>query len=372
MDTSIPIGRDAVERKIKLIKKFVNRLGVAGLTESHKKELGEAAGRFEAALLTASRDLSLKPVDSITSNCSDIGAVDNWDDLCQNVLCDLNLSGAVNSVADALVKSKSYLDWVDSRGSLRHSRHFFRGEHKMGRPLVSRRGREFRNLNLNVTEARKVTEREVDDIKKFQKLWKERDIEAHEDDLSRFHDLDPMDSTWWSLMQHYDQNNGTRLLDVTSSLLSGLYFACVSKDGKIDRTEDGILYLFHERGMNARLMYKGARNDFEDDVPDTWDKMFDYEHEGTPRLYIPYQLSESVKSQGGAFLWWPKFDAPYPNPLFCLRISGHSKERIVRELLAYGVNPKFIMSYPRGADAQEALFKDLGLEPRPYEEIPDA
>lgn len=47
-------------------------------------------------------------------------------------------------------------------------------------------------------------------------------------------------------MQHHNEKFGTRLLDITSSIYTGLYFACIGWKGEIDSVNDGILYSFYD------------------------------------------------------------------------------------------------------------------------------
>lgn len=45
-------------------------------------------------------------------------------------------------------------------------------------------------------------------------------------------------------MQHYDDNYGTRMIDVTTSLYCALFFASADWDGTVDSSVDGKLYMF--------------------------------------------------------------------------------------------------------------------------------
>ena len=279
-------------------------------------------------------------------------------------MADIDKSSKVHSVADALVKLRWFLGAIDN--TLSNSRHFFRGEHRIGRPLLSRQGRISFKANEAFEDPKQVSDREVTDLKEFQTRWKDGDLEVHPDDASRFQHIKSSDSSWWSLMQHYDTcGNATRMPDVTASFLSGLYFSCVSWGGSIVPEEEGVLYLFHE-GQGERVMFEGAAGEFEDDVPCAWEDMFRTPYD-VPTLYIPGVLNERLKIQRGAFLFWHDFHKPFPGGLRYLVVSGDSKEMIVRELLNYGISPRLFVGGNRGEEAQKVLFAQLGLELRKYD-----
>ena len=144
-------------------------------------------------------------------------------------------------------------------------------------------------------------------------------------------------------MQHYRRaNDRTRLLDITSSVFAGLYFATAEEVDERQAPMDGVLYLISDENFGGRFHYAEAKQDWEDLESDNLHTFFNAKHVDIPRLLLTQHENERLKTQMGAFLWWPRFTEPYPRKLPYLRISASKKKKIRLELRSYGIDEEYI------------------------------
>ena len=157
-------------------------------------------------------------------------------------------------------------------------------------------------------------------------------------------------------MQHYDRGEGTRLLDLTTSLMAALLFACVDwESGTIDASADGVIYLW-PAGNNTNVDDFLLRS-----MPDTAEALFS-QHPDAPHQILNPPHNERSKAQSGAFMWWPRFweDAPYPEPYY-LRVVASAKGDIVSDLLSMGFGPKEAVRGKKGLENERSLRAQLGF-----------
>jgi len=262
-------------------------------------------------------------------------------------LCDILMSDSVVSVSDAMIKTTAFLQTLTSSVEFGKKRYLFRGQSNINYALIPRLGRVLaENIKTGSvtppTNLLTATPEELNALTSFQSTWPSSS--ADDLDIHTVSSYSSTDAAWWVLMQHYadDYGNGTRMLDVTSSLLFALLFACVSwTDGTINTDTDGIVYMFYESG-NFQVF------DYLDTNSPQAAQFFDTQHEVPKMLFNPPH-NERSKAQGGGFIWWPKFWEPLNTNLYYLRIPGDNKLHIAKELLAFGVGPK------------EAVRGDIGL-----------
>jgi len=229
---------------------------------------------------------------------------------------------------------------------------FFRGEHVFGWELKSRAGRKL-TVDWDLEDPHNVTSEEKKLLAEFQ------DRCSHDSVLRATvfgdggNNLDSDHSGWWSLMQHYDETYGTRMIDVTSSLYCALFFACVNWDGTIDEGVDGKLYMFpYQPGRgetDSPERHRGELIGAEDARNRKVDEYFKVEkHLEVPRFRVSPARNDRALSQDGYFVWQPYFDKPlYTLQLFPFRIHRDFKTSIVKELAAMGYTQDRILSNNR-------------------------
>ncbi len=228
---------------------------------------------------------------------------------------------------------------------------YFRGEHNFGWDLISKLGRNLQ-IDWEANNPKKVTAKELELMKDFQnrvrtdpslkiKIFGDSEI---------FH---PDDSGWWSIMQHYDEEHGTRMIDVTSSLFCALYFACSDWDGTIDSSVDGKLYLFpYDPGRGVTKTPEtwgeqiiGSEDKIYNNVDDYFNIDSSYE---IPRLRKSPVRNDRALSQDGLFVWQSQFDLPLMTfQIFPFRIHREFKVSILKELNSMGYTKERILSENR-------------------------
>ena len=274
---------------------------------------------------------------------------EKWMNLICDELFNFNSRGDeyICSTSEALIKTNGLKRLLDKFSEPM----FFRGEHKFGWDLISRLGRKI-NIDWANTDSTKVTKQELELVETFQQKVKDDDgLKNKIFGDSRI--LDNNDSGWWSIMQHYDEEYGTRMIDVTSSLFCALYFACVDWDGNIDDSYDGKLYFFQYqlgRGeTNNPDLIDGIMVGSEDL---TQNNLYDYFNVSTsneiPRFRISPIRNDRALSQDGYFTWQPFFDKPLRLfQHFSFRIHRDFKTSILQELKSMGYTKERILNENR-------------------------
>ena len=241
---------------------------------------------------------------------------------------------------------------------------YFRGENKYGYKLQSRAER---NLNGEGSKTAGLTQTEINELERFQEEVRDSPELKH----SIFGEQlmpDPASPEWLTVMQHHDEKFGTRLLDITSSIYTGLYFASIGWKGEIDTDNDGILYSFMTPGMTVRGFYydtKPQAFNEEDDsiVPiNVKDSFVDWVHPEILRIYISSSSIDRVVAQDGLFLTKGLLQEGYGfGQGFKFRIPGKCKTKIARELWLAGYTPRRIVRGVNGEIAYQSLKTKLGL-----------
>lgn len=326
-----------------------------------RKNISSAAGDFYNQLLLGSKEL---PQEEISNTVQPPFGKDadnrDWSVFARNELIEMLGRNDVRSIADAFLKTKSLLRRLQSAGTGGQQRFLFRGQRDISWSLLPRKGRALLDAGwqppLSQPTDRKRTEilpEELESLAIFRNQWDSLDTIEDED---RQKTLPPDHPEWWFRMQHYDPGDGTRLLDLTTSLTAALLFASVDwSSGKIDTSTDGIIYLWPE-GQNGNV------DDFLiHRMPKTADGLFS-NHPDAPRFILNPPHNERSKAQSGAFLWWPKFweEPPYQSPFF-LRVPSDAKTDIVRDLLSMGFGPKEAVRGIDGLKNEQLLRSELGL-----------
>ena len=326
-----------------------NRNLIRPLFEVIKK----SAGEFQALLGGNAHLLPNQGNPKKAPHGVDIATIDGWIDFEYNKIIDIIGSNSVTSVADATVKTTAYLQIVSQGVGSGKKRYLFRGQSNINHTLIPRLGRvmanEIKSSKINSPRnSQVVSDKELKDLEDFQKNW----FLLKKDELDAFSasKYSADDAGWWVLMQHYaDQfGNGTRMLDVTTSLLFALLFACVKWDtGEIDDSVDGIVYFFIEGHHSAVV-------DYLDKAPPVASDLFTTDHTLENMMFNPPH-NERSKAQSGGFIWWPKFWEPLQSGLTYLRIPKENKLSIAKELLAFGVGPKEAVRGEKGKQNEKKL-----------------
>ena len=290
---------------------------------------------------------------------------DGWMPLILNELSDFNAQGtdAIQSCSEALLKTHGLINAWHSDPRQR-SRIFYRGEVDYSWSLVSRLGRK--GIKHNPTSLLCATEEEMKALTSFQERVS-TELALRELIFGKGEMPDFEDPCWWELAQHYDFENGTRMLDLTTSIFSALYFACCDWNGGIDTSIDGALYLFpHEPGRSASRnpdIVRGVNVGPTDLEMDTASTYFNIEDRvDTPRFREARGRNDRLIAQDGFLFWQAKFDTPMElNQHFKFRVFREAKPNILRELYSIGYTAKRIVRGTPGADAHLSLCRALDL-----------
>ena len=315
--------------------------------ESYQDEIGKAYSFL--------RRMALEPVPekaSLTDDESPVPEIPSgWLDIIQHQIFDLNRFGTnvITSCAEALVKCHGLKRGFDNFNTPM----FFRGEHRFGWRLLPKFAR---TRDVKPNDVKKITDEEIQSMEDFQnrvlscpdlkkEIFGERNL------------LPPSDSAWWSIKQHYDETDGTRMLDLTTSLFCALYFGCADWDGAVDETVDGRLYFFSQqpgRDDNPNpTRINGVLVNGEDQRQDGWRDYFTIEDgHNVPRFRISQTPNDRVVSQDGYFIWQPDFTKPVAprGQNYSFRIHREAKKDILAELAAAGYTRKRILGDYRWLD----------------------
>lgn len=319
--------------------------------------MAKSSGSFRGALMSGGGKLPAGGGGTPPPNGMDIAVPGGWTQFEFAKIIDVIASDGVTSVADAVLKSMAYQQIIASTKGPGIRYYLFRGQSQIKHTVIPRLGRviaeEIKAGSPPPADASTVTPRELADLSKFQIAWPPAAVDPL--DLHSFGALPPDDGTWWMLMQHYADSfgDGSRLLDVTTSPLFALLFACVEwETGKIDTESDGIVYIFIE-GENAIVQ------DYLEKAPSKCDQLFNANHDVRQMVVNPPH-NERSKAQGGGFIWWREFWKPLNGTLPYLRVPGDCKESIAAELLSIGVGPKEAVRGKKGLDNEKTLRALLG------------
>jgi hypothetical protein len=171
-------------------------------------------------------------------------------------------------------------------------------------------------------------------------------------------------------MQHYDEEFGTRMLDISSSIFAGLYFASVGWDGEIDTNHDGILYLFMRgTGLTARGYYYDQRSpDFDVEIDELAPKnlkssFVDWPHPEYFRIYKSSTSSPRELAQDGWFLVRGVLNPkPQFGQGFKFKVPAAAKAQIAKQLWISGYTPERMVRGQKGYDAKTRLAETLGMQ----------
>lgn len=242
---------------------------------------------------------------------------------------------------------------------------FYRGEEKYGHALISRAERK-----LGIAGGGPgITDAELDALRRFQE-----DVEKSPENYPGALDdkclSDPDHPRWLPVMQHYDEVSGTRLLDISSSIFTGLYFGCVGWHGEIDEEIDGVLYVL--LSGNPGMLVGG---NYYENKPDTYDADYDivapesvqdsfkdWQSPDVFRIYRSGTMSQRELAQDGLFLVRSQLHGgPGFGQSFKMRVPASEKKEIAKELWRAGYTPRRMVRGRQGDISHEALRKELGM-----------
>ena len=330
------------EKKRRLIRIIYDKVA-SHLDKETKKELTEDYKSFEGALARVQYLLPPDPVYQIAPGGFDL-CKEEWGGLINKAIAEIYSPYGISSVGEALIISNEYFKIRRARAA------FFRGQSNIEWPLLTSMGRYFNKKKIPLNDTSKATQEELAGLKKFQKKWSDGKVEALELDLTRSERYGCDDAAWWILMQHYRGDcDYTRLLDITSSVFTGLYFASKEKIIK-GAKKDGVLYLVADTD-NLRHQYKDASEAWEQLESNKVESLFDTNDINVPRLLLTQYENERLKTQMGAFIWWPIFNEPHRG-FYYLRIPADKKADIRKELTSYGYDEDYIFKQKRNYPAR--------------------
>ena len=354
--------RDETDRLWDFIDKLSRRAWERnGLSLEQKREINDAAAKFYHAISNScatlpQRGLSRTP----PSNPSGVDVDDgNWAEFGRQELVYMLGRKDVYTISEAYLKALSVLKVL--RNTENGDEHFlFRGQANIAWKVLPRLGRKLAGDPVWQPPdfparggAVSILPEEVEALRVFQNAW---DSNPLVDPIDRSIYLAPENPEWWFRMQHYDHGHGTRLLDVTTSLIAALLFACIDWDsGSLDDETDGVIYMWSE-GMNSSVDDFLTRS-----LPNSLEELFVWSHSSVPKHILNPPHNERSKAQSGAFIWWPRFweEAPTSSPYF-LRIPACAKKDIVKDLLSLGFGPKEAVRSMKGVENEHNLRSELG------------
>lgn len=258
---------------------------------------------------------------------------------------------AVTTVAEALLAVNAL---ANAHGA---KRVYYRDEHNYGWALKSRAQRKMELASGKALPSRNgITDIEIQELRRFQRQVRcDRELKL---EISRYGRLPKRnDPEWLPVMQHYDEDFGTRMLDITSSIFSGLHFACVDWDGTIDFDTDGLLYMFFDHGRYYRYKEIGGFDDeISEFVPKKVKQTFkDWRHPEYIHHFKSARISMREVAQDGHFFVHgdlgvvPEFGG---TGKFKLCIPRWAKARIIKELWFAGYTPERIVRGNKGIEAK--------------------
>lgn len=271
---------------------------------------------------------------------------DKWIDLARDEVFTFNARGDeyICSTSEALIKCNGIKRMFDGF----EVPYYFRGEQNFGWDLTSKLGRT-EKVDWTDLDPHNVTKIELNYMEYFQNRVAE-DLELRTMVFGDSEILDKDDAGWWSLMQHYDEEYGTRMIDVTTSIFSALYFACANWDGSVDSSIDGKLYMFPRPPGRGETItperHKGILIGVDDESKSNLKDYFNIEaHTEIPRLRKSPTRNDRALAQDGLFVWQAKFDMPLSTfQIFPFRIHRDFKESILKELSSMGYTKERILS----------------------------
>jgi len=311
----------------------------------------EERGRDVGKAIGAIYDLDKKKSSENVPASKDFQVDRQWTDTILNELFSFNEMGAeyICSITEATIKTnglKKLLTHTDS------SPMFFRGEHIFGWELISRLGRRY-SLSKDDVDNNKVTQLELELLREFQSTVKS-DKKLRIKIFANSPIISDSDVGWWSIMQHYDKEYGTRMIDISSSLYSALYFACANWDGTVDEANDGKLYMFPyppgRTETNTPDMFKDQVVGSEDKIETTVETYFNVKSSfDIPRFRISPVMNNRALSQDGYFVWQRDYDKPLKlmGNHFPFRVHRDYKKSIIKELEAIGYTRDRILAENR-------------------------
>jgi hypothetical protein len=269
-------------------------------------------------------------------------------------------TGAISSIAEAVFYANAFAVYFGS-----HSL-FYRGEQHYGYELKSRAERY---MPTGAGDNPGLTDQEITELRRFQyEVNADPSLIEAEGENGKTPSINS--PLWLPIMQHYDEKFGTRLLDISSSVFTGLYFACVGWNGQIDTKLDGLLYSFMQGngGLTMRGFYFDEKpEDFDEEMdniaPSSIEESFkNWVHPEIMRLYKSSSTSSREIAQDGYFLVKGSLKEGYGfGQGFKYRIPANVKHKIAKELWLAGYTPERMIRGPKGRVAHKALSKELGL-----------
>ncbi len=276
-------------------------------------------------------------------------ASNGWLQFELELLAEILSSETVTSVADAAVKATAHLRAQDREV---RNRWLFRGQVDHTWPLNPRLVRQAKESTPPISP-QGFAAFELAALREFQaSVADSQQVDALDKQMLAALPLD--DGQWWFHMQHYGVTKGTRLLDVSSSFLTALLFACTTFQGEINASVDGIVYLFSEGGTFVVEDY-AAGNAMSRRAPEFF-RVRDAVN--VCHLVLNAPGNERLKAQMGGFIWAPDPFQPIPAKAYLI-VPGAFKKSIARELLALGIGHRLVVKGVSGDEAESRLRAQL-------------
>ena len=306
-----------------------------------------------------------------------------WEALIRNELHAFNCRGNayITRISECLIKTMGLINILQG-GNKAPRLSLYRGQCNAAWPVISSIGRKVpKGVTNKITEVSnfelqalaKWQDRIQKDTVLLEEIFGQRiGVSPWRRCLARWRSTLPWprnDGRWWALKQHYDDDDkmgGSRLIDLTSSPLCGLYFACIDWDGNIDESVDGALWVLSTPPGRrfADKDYVSELDDYDPDFDDVaGETIHNYfcldRHADVVRTVLSHHENQRSLAQDGYFIFSGRFNEPlqnwYGQKPFCFVVPGEFKKGIARELYRVGYTPRKIIRGPKGRLAHDRL-----------------
>ena len=278
---------------------------------------------------------------------------------------------SIISISECILKVQGIVNTFNQDTRTRHLS-LFRGHTDESWTISSSIARNMQNKGISLSTATEISKFEINALRKWQEKIKS-DKYLREEIFGECPLPNDDNASWWQLKQHYDddkETGGSRLIDVTSSPLSALYFACAGWDGSIDESKNGMLWVLHNPPGRHFVDQQTLKHidpryqEWYDHAGETISDYFDFNHSAVIRTILTSPDNHRSIAQDGYFLYYPDLSTEgnlWTSQTFTFVIPAQFKKHILTELYSLGYTPEKMVRGHKGIEAKRRLEKELGI-----------